>query len=172
MNYLSLNLNYEYITLQIKLTWEDIEYGIKNKYISSDIAIDHAIKELSKCEKYSEELLELASLSKGELVYPYLTKLVQNNQKPNDIVEIKDKWMYIILKKIYYSMDDYLNPLEIAEEVYSDFNYPEIISNIIRYMPLNMSDLGSVELNEKRLIKNWYEYLKKQYEKFGSVEKI
>lgn len=169
MNYLSKDFNYEYIISKVKLNWEDIEYGIENEYISSDIAIDHAMHELAECEDYSQDLLDLASLSKGEIVYPYLRELSKGSKKLNDNIVIKEKWMYLILDWVYNNRNKYSDSLGIVEEIYSDFDYPELISNFVRYMPSNEADLGSVELNEGRLIEIWHEYLDEQYKRFSDI---
>lgn len=169
MAYLSINFNYEFIISKVKLTWGDIEYGIENKYISSDIAIDHAMHELAECEDYSQDLIDLASLSKGDTVYPYLMKLAEVSKELKDNI-IKEKWMYLILDWIYNNKNKYSDPLGIVEEIYADFDYPEIILSFVRYMPSNEVDLGSVELNDARLFKNWKNYLEEQFIRFSNIE--
>jgi hypothetical protein len=169
MNYLSRDFNYEYIISKVKLNWADIEYGVENKYISSDIAIDHAMRELAECEYYSQDLVDLASLSNGEIVYPYLGELSKGSKKLNDNIVIKEKWMYLILDWVYNNRNKYSDSLGIVEEIYSDFDYPDLISNFVRYMPSNEADLGSVQLNEARLLGIWYEYLDEQYKRFSDI---
>ncbi|WP_201714654.1 DUF2247 family protein [Rossellomorea arthrocnemi] len=41
------------------------------------------------------------------------------------------------------------------EQIYADFEYPESISKLVRYMPMDGPDYGSLELTEKRLYKYW-----------------
>ena len=170
MEYLSIDFNYEFIISRVKLTWGDIEYGIENKYISSDIAIDHAMHELAECEDYSQDSIDLVSLNKGDTVYPYLRKLAEVSRELKDNIMIKEKWMYLILDWIYNHKNKYSDPLGIVEKIYSDFDYPEIISNFVRYMPSNEVDLGSVELNEARLFKNWQDYLEEQFKRFNYIK--
>lgn len=75
MEYLSIDFNYDYIRKRVKLTWNDIVYGIENDYISSNIAIEHAVSEISQCEEYPQSLIDLGSLYKDESVNPYLKEL-------------------------------------------------------------------------------------------------
>jgi hypothetical protein len=43
--------------------------------------------------------------------------------------------------------------------VYADFDYPEEIAGFIRYMPMRGPDLGSKQLNEKRMLETWGRYI-------------
>lgn len=170
MDYLSRNFNYDYITKKVKLTWDDIVYGIENGYVSPDIAIEHAISEVARCEEYPESLIDLASLRKGESVYPHLNELANLERIQQDNECIKQKWMYLVLDWVYYNKDKYSDSLGLVEQIYSDFDYSEQISTFVRYMPTNEPDLGSLELNKARLFKNWKRYLEEQNKRFAQTE--
>lgn len=166
MGALSKNIRYDYISKRVRITWRTIIYGIERNYILPDIAIEHAINKISQKEDYTENLIELASLSKDESVYPYLNELANLDAIEEDEV-IKDKWLYLILDYIYNNRDKYPDSLGLAEQIYADFDYPEQISTFVRYMPSNEPDLGSLELNEARLYRNWEDYLEEQYGRFS-----
>jgi hypothetical protein len=167
MNYLSKDFNHDYISQRIKLTWKEILYGIEKNYIYPDVAIEFAINEVSEKEEYPEELIELASLTKEESVHPYLKRLVDSEETQEDDV-IRDKWLYLILDWIYNNKDKYLDSLQIVEEIYAEFDYPEQITTFVRYMPSDAPDLGSAQLNEERLYRNWKSYLDSQKEQFST----
>lgn len=165
MNYIMKDFNYNYISQRVKLKWRDILYGIQKGYISPQDAIQHATNIVSKKEQYCNELFELACLSENELIYPYVNKLVAfEDIQEEDIT--KDKWMYLILDWLYNNRDNFLDPLEVVEEIYADFDYPEKITSFVRYMPSNEPDLGSIELNITRMYINWGKYLKHEKERF------
>lgn len=166
--YLSKDINYDYISKRVKVTWETIMYGIERNYILPNIAIEHAINELSQKENYPQYLIELASLSKDESVYPYLNELADLEIIEEDEVS-KDKWLYLMLDWTYNNRHKYSDSLGLVEQIYADFDYPVQISTFVRYMPSNEPDLGSLELNEARLYRSWGNYLEEQYRRFSEL---
>lgn len=93
-----------------------------------------------------------------EDVYPYLQQLIMLEDK-QDMADIRDKWLYLILKWLFERRNDIENVLEIVEEIYEVFDYPDCIVSFVRYMPSEAGDLGSLKLNRERLFENWAHYL-------------
>lgn len=91
-------------------------------------------------------------------IQPIIKELCVMEDK-QDGEEIKEKWLYLILKWLYKNRSKYEDPLEIVEELYEEFEYPENMKAFVRYMPSDSGDLGSLELNRERLYKNWKKYL-------------
>lgn len=172
MNSLNIILSYDYVSELINLTWQDILYGIKNKFLMENALIKYAIDELCVNENPSKLILELSCLQEGDSIYPYMDELMHLQQEQNvSDSSSKDKFLYVLLNWIYENKDKYKDPLEMVEYVYADFDYPEIISKFVKYMPLNEPSLGTIELNRERLFKYWKDYLdvqKLKYEKFDT----
>lgn len=166
MDYFNIILPYDYVSRKIKLTWQDIKYAIEKNYLSPIAAIEHAVAELSEKEEYSQEIMELACLRPEEPIKPYLEKLVNIDVSYDEEI-ILDKWLYLILDWLFNNKDKYADPLEIVEQVYADFDYPQQISNFVRYMPSNEPDFGSLELNKKHMYNKWKEYLTEQEKRFS-----
>ena len=166
MEYLSIALTYDFVTKRIKLTWKDILYAIEQNLLSTEAAIEHATIELSNNEEFSQQLLDLASLYKGESVYPYLNELAAQESDIDDKI-ISERWLYLLLDWVFEHKDSYSDPLGIIEQIYADFDYPELITAFVRYMPSDESDLGTLELNEARLYKKWEDYLDSQKKRFS-----
>ena len=151
-------LSYEFVAKKIFLTWNDISFGITHKIFSPISAIKHAKVKINKQGHYSNVLCELASLEKGDDIHLCLDKLIEAEGEKS-IKIIKAKWLYIVLYWIYEHKSDYKDPLALVEEVYADFDYPQEITNFVRYMPLDGIDYGDVGTNEEQLIKKWEIYL-------------
>ena len=100
----------------------------------------------------------MTCLHSNEDIYPYIQELIKLEDS-QDIVNIKDRWLYLILKWLFGKRNDIENVLEIVEEIYELFNYPDSITSFVRYMPSETEDLGSTELNREELFKNWENYL-------------
>lgn len=97
--------------------------------------------------------------SNSDDIYFYLQDLVKSVDAQN-IENIKRKWLYLILKWLYEKRNEIENIFEIVEEFYELFDFSESISSFVCYgrcMP--SGDLDSIELNSKRLFKNWNDYL-------------
>lgn len=60
------------------------------------------------------------------------------------------------------------DPLETAEAVYAELDYPEEMTSFARYMPSDDADLGDRELNEARLMRNWEAYLRDERSRLGT----
>lgn len=161
MNTLNLLLPYSYVSELVHLTWRDILFAVEQRFMVPDAAITHAVVELDKNDNPPQNVIELACLRKGESIHPYIDELViaESNQSNNSV---QDKFLYLILKWVYEHKEMYSDPLEAVEYIYADFNYPEIVSDFVRYMPTKQPPLSSVELNRERLCRNWKDYLEKQ----------
>jgi len=169
MDGLEISVAYDIVSKQVKLTWKDILYGIEKKYLPPDAAIEHAITEVSYNDDFPQQVMDLASLhkSESESVYPFLTELA--NQVTDENYEIMiEKWLYLLLEWVYEHRNSYSEPLSIVEQLYADFDYPQLITTFVRYMPSDEPDLGSLELNESRLYKKWKSYLDSQKERFSN----
>lgn len=66
------------------------------------------------------------------------------------------------MKWVFENKEHYADPFEVVETIYADFDYPEEISQFVRYMPSNQPLLDLVDFNKERLYKNWSDYLEKQ----------
>lgn len=164
MNTLNIFLSYSYVSALINLSWNDLLFAVEQGFMSPDAAVEHAIVKLG--DKNSEQsVLDLACLEKGESIHPYIDKLASKVSE-EDKEETQKKFLYVLLNWIYEHIDNYSDPLEAVEIVYADFNYPEIISNFIRYMPSDQPTLGSLEENIKQLYINWRNYLDFQRTKY------
>jgi hypothetical protein len=161
MNTLNILLPYEYASEIIRLNWSDIFFAIKQRFMTPDAAIDHAIMEVSQVDNPPKAAVELACLLKGESVHPYIDELANEEGNSNND-SVREKILFLALNWVYNHKELYEEPLEAVEIIYADFNYPEEIANFVRYMPSEQPPLASAELNRERLYRNWKDYLNKK----------
>ena len=153
MNESNIVLPYDFVCKNIELNWGSVFYALQNKIISPKAVIEHAMSELARLNDYPQELLELASLNKGESVHPYID-ILANNEKISGIHDFSNTWLYLLLLWVFENKNSLSDPLGVVEKIYADFEYPEIISGFVRYMPTK-SELPSSEY----LYGKWEEYL-------------
>ena len=163
MDCIKLEIPYNFISKKLKPTWPEMKYGIDNKLVSPNAAIEHATSELAVLDNYPEALVDLASLDFNDSIYPQIEELTKAAAKIS-ADELKDKWLYLVLAWLYETRDDYNDPLELVEGVYADFDYPESISNFVRYMPASETDSQNEGIDQ--LYYNWKNYLIKQEEHY------
>ncbi|PRA75464.1 hypothetical protein CQ054_22975 [Ochrobactrum sp. MYb29] len=137
------------------MNWLDVKYGIDNSYITTDDASEIALISLDSVS--SETQFDLAS-SKGEnseTLYNLVEKLAFNDRA---IHLPSEKWLFVYLAWVYEQRDRVSDPLSLAESLYSDFDYPEWVTPIIRYMPAADGE----PTGDSYLMKKWGKILQSQ----------
>lgn len=158
MDLIKLSIPAAFIGKRARLTWREILYGLDNELLAPGAAADFASDQIAPQDDLSSTLLELACVGKGEPTRALVEQLAQI-EPVQDSDEIRDKWLYLVLAWIFEHSASYSDPLQTVEEVYADFGYPPRIAGLVRYMPADGPDLGSLELNNRRLHENWKRYL-------------
>lgn len=156
LSFLKYDFNKE--MLENNYSWNEILFALDNKIITADGVIDYATYVLDGGILGFDIVLDITSLRRDEDIMPYLKELVRL-EEIQEISDIKNKWLYLILKWLYEYRYQIVNIFEIVEEIYELFDYPKSIVSFVRYMPSESGDLGSPELNRERLFKNWKNYI-------------
>ena len=128
------------------LTWSEIAVLLDKGLIKNSACVDIAANQLGT--NSDELLVELACLDPDEPISPLVEKLVKRESQEVDELKV----LKLVLKWIYENREKLDDPLGKLEEVYADFNYPSSISHLVRYMPNDSPDLGSIELNESKMV--------------------
>jgi len=153
-----LRIPYRFLRNRTRMSWRDVRFGLVNELLEPQAPVELAVDQVSERAESSEALLQLAGAGKDEPTLELVEQLA-DHEPPRSEDEIRDKWLYLVLAWIYEHRDDYPDPLQLVEEVYADFGYPEQIAKFVRYMPMEGPDLGSREANERRLFERWKRYL-------------
>lgn len=164
MNTLNILISYEYVSSLVLLNWYDILFAVEEGFLLPEAAIKHAILELENNENPKESVINLAYLENGESIYPYIYELGASSEQYKK--ESEEKFLYVVLNWIYEHKEIYYDQLEAVEIVYADFNYPEIISNFVRYMPCDYPILGTLEACNEQIFENWKNFLEHQKSKY------
>lgn len=111
--------------------WYELSVGIEKSLISLEDVILYATLILSEDLAQFDLVLEL-SIATEEEAREILHELIEVIGK-NDIQQAYNKWIFAIIYDAILNSKD--NIYDIIEDIYVEFDYPEIISNLIRYMP-------------------------------------
>lgn len=112
-------------------TWAELVFGIEKSIIAIKDVISYAKTILSDELEQFNLVLEL-SISEEDEGKTILGELLKTEEE-QDIYLINNKWMFAIIYDAY--INDKCNIFDVTEDVYAEFDYPEIISNLVRYMP-------------------------------------
>jgi len=159
MNTLHISLPYEYVVSHVKLTWSDLLLATEQGWMAKKTAVQHTESIIEKEQVVPQKVLDLAWVNNEEEIDFYLNELT------NQIVEqgentSQEKFLYLLLNWIFEHKEQCSDPLQMVEIIYADFDYPEEISNFVRYMPSSEHRLSSVEASIERLFNNWEIYLR------------
>jgi hypothetical protein len=158
MRKVTARLPYSFIEKFGPLTWPEIDFGFTRELISADVVIEFARACVAKSEEANPLEVKIAESSVNDAISGDLRKLSHIDV---DRAQIKKKWVLLLLTWMYQHRSMISDPLTLIEDIYTEFDYPEEIAPLIRYMPSVDPDLGSKELNEARLIKKWGEFVEK-----------
>jgi hypothetical protein len=148
---------YEFILKHTRLDWSEVAYGLDNGYIAPDVAIEAAVSRLCEDDSASADEVELAGLSRGDIVTELVERLSGYEFSENE--ESKDKWLFLVLAWLYEIRESLDDPRRLIEEVYEHFDYPEEMSAFVRDMYTEDPYLKSKEANEARFYAYWKTYL-------------
>lgn len=158
MNLKYLNYSFKDLVKRTKLTWHELDFAYKQSIAERQDVVAFAVDVLEEEMLGYEQVLELAIIEEYEEISSVLNALL-GIEPPQEEKEIKGKWLYLLLADLYENRKDYENALAVVEELYADFDYPEEITNFVRYMPSEEAKKLTEQANVERLISNWKKYL-------------
>jgi hypothetical protein len=131
------------------LTWRELFFGLESGYIDEKKLSEYVCDALTSTSP--PEAIELASLEPQEkhLASNILKSL--NDKYPSTESDPTKPWIFLLLSFLFENKANYDDPLGIVEQLYADFDYPEEIAPLVRYMPLPEGIEGSEDL----LFQNW-----------------
>jgi hypothetical protein len=141
-----------FISERLTLTLDEMEYGLRHGWIGRQAVIELCATKFEEgLASPREEELALALSGDAD-------RLEEMIDDETPLVAERDKmrlWLYLILAWIYERRNSIGDPLGVVEMVYADFDYPDEIAHLVRYMPpLPGNDLGAAAL-----MSEWKSYI-------------
>jgi hypothetical protein len=156
MHSLSLDGHYIY-KLAPWLSWSDLLYGLEQNYVDEKEISDYICCSLTITHPKEAYEIAVTPIENQHLIHQLLSTLAsQSKEKTTNTTE---PWLFLSLSFLFDNKHLYNNIYEELEILYSDFNYPEELAPLIRYMPPSDGTEGSKDY----LLKNWKAALS-QYE--------
>lgn len=124
--------------------WNELKFGLERSIISNSEIISYAVLTLSEDMDQFDRVLEL-SIAEEDEVEEMIFNLAFKEGK-QDIEMIKSKWIFAIIYDAFINLNDEIYNL--IEDVYTEFEYPKEIGNLIGYMPCDDGRPMDEKLNE------------------------
>ena len=87
---------------------------------------------------------------------PELIEAVAADVPSDDVEAAAETWLFLALAWLFEHRGDFLEPLEVIEELNADFGYPDEISGLVRFMP----PPPGAGTGHRAIEQRWAEYLK------------
>lgn len=124
--------------------WNELKVGLGKSIISNREIISYAVFVLSEDMEQFDSVLEL-SIAEEDEVEELIFNLA-SKEGEQELEMINSKWIFAIIYDAYiYLKNEIYN---VIEDVYTEFEYPKEISNLIGYMPCDDSRPMDEKLNE------------------------
>lgn len=135
------------------LSWGELLLGLEKGYIDEKGVSEYVCDALTSSSP--KEAVEIASLEVNDyyLVPDLLKSLIGNHSWTES--DLAKPWIFLLLSFLLENKENYNDPLGLVEELYADFDYPEEVAPLVRYMPLP----EGVEGSEERLFENWKTFI-------------
>jgi len=155
---------FDFIDENFHLSWCEVKWGYENSFITSDVPIKKAEKNvLTGCYTSTELELSFVVPSESNYIGPFLKDLCSECEQKEDL-KIKRKWLFIVMSWLWDNRNGFDDPLAEVEIIYADFDYPSEVEGFIKYMPpsdgYDPSMHSQIE-NINHLMSKWKNYLEK-----------
>lgn len=164
MDRVRTSIPYSFLRPRARLTWREVMFGLDQQLLDPGAPIDNSIDRLIEEDDPSSELVELASMNRGEDTRQLVAALSQSEADQSEGM-IRSKWLYLVLAWFFEQREQLRDALQAVEEVYADFGYPQELAGFVRYMPSADQNLGQQQ-NEARLFQKWKAYLEGESKKY------
>ena len=158
MRMVQFRIPYEFIRTHTRLSWREVLFALERDLIEPGAPVDVAVDRLVDEERSEPTVMDLAGLQRTGHLRAHVERLAASETDFSDDA-IREKWLCISLSWLFVNRSQFSDPLALVAMVYADFDYPEEMADFVRYMPSAEPDLGSRELNELRLIRNWERFV-------------
>jgi hypothetical protein len=153
---------------QFPVSGEELAFGFEKGWVSGTDVVDVLAWWWKQGQLLSPADEEIASLSPNNLwQLPELLEKCQRQNVEKNNPRIGHLWMYLIVAWLFENISTFPDPLGEIEKVYADFEYPDEIQSLVRYMPAQEGQ----PVGEKAIISRWGEYVRRVKAEFLAERK-
>jgi hypothetical protein len=124
----------EFVTARVLLTPGELVYSYRRGWLGDRSVVDVALAAFEAGVGLPSAEEELALLLSDQLgrVPELVEDLARSSAEEHDPGGV---WLFLALAWLYEHRSEHLDPLEVIEMLYADFDYPEEIEGLVRFIP-------------------------------------
>jgi hypothetical protein len=149
-----------FVVSRVRLDSGELAYGYAKGWLDEAAAVSIA-EQLVAAGAAPAPIEELASVFRGEL---WRVERIVDDIETDGGSESGRVWLYLALSWLHDHKDEYTDPFQIIEMLYSDFGYPAEIEGLVRFMPPPPGAPTGLEGVEER----WREYLQRRSDEYSA----
>jgi hypothetical protein len=155
------------------LSWRHMSWALDQGLVGWKDLVEFAKEGTPVTESFPEATESLRTLDKSSAHRTReLVEFLSGAEPQIAQEEIKRKWWALILDWILTNRGSFDDPLAEVEEIYADFDYPEELAPLVRYMPPTdgwRPDEHSSEANIDRLYRHWRDLVARKRKEYGWI---
>lgn len=138
-----------YVLAHVLPTEREISYGYKHGWLSGPDAVAIAEFEMAAGLQLGAGAERLALLLSDES-YKVAEILSEVDAEGGNEWRV---WLFLALAWLYDNRDDWEDPYQVIEMLYTDFGYPEEIASFVRFLPAPDGEVPGTRALEERWIR-------------------
>lgn len=152
----SFKLPADYVLARASPTPEELRFGYDHDWIdaASVVRIALALYERGDVPEHVEELALLLSDNFGRV--PGI--LASVDAQPGATGSVRRLWLYLALAWVRDHPEEFPDRYETIEMLYADFDYPDSIAGLVRFMPAPPGEASGLSALDER----WAAYLEQE----------
>jgi len=157
------NVPAAFVVARAMPTGAELAYGYREGWLTSGDVVAVALAKYQADLALTSAEEELALLLSADL--DRVDELVADLEIVDEPAEQRARlWLFLALAWLLEHREDFSDPLEVIEMLYADFDYPDEIQGLVRFMPAAPGDDASLDA----IVRRWRAFvdrLSSEYEK-------
>lgn len=143
------NIPAEFVVVRAMPTGAELAYGFREGWLTRFDVIAVALAKYKADLPLSRSEEELALLLSDDL--DRVDELIADLEIVDEPAEQRARlWLFLALAWLLERRQDFSDPLMVIEMLYADFDYPDEIQGLVRFMPTAPDEAAGVEAIEQR----------------------
>jgi hypothetical protein len=165
-NLVRFNISAAFVNERVRLSPDELVYGYHHGWLSDSdvVAVALANLNLGGPLPSAEEDLALLLSDDYDRIPEIINDLSRSSSGGGNPAAV---WLFLALAWLHEHRSDYLEPLEVIEMLYADFDYPDEMAGLVRFMPAPPGAATGYRAIEQR----WEDYLDRKGLEFRTRNK-
>lgn len=164
---MKFKISAEFVTARVLLTPGELVYGYRHGWLSEQDVVSVALSAFEAGDDLPSAEEDLALLLSDDI--GRVPDLVGNVAETSAVEpDPGGVWLFLALAWLHDHRSEHLEPFEVIEMLYADFEYPDEIAGLVRFMPPPAGAASGHRALEQR----WEDFLSRKSAQFRKRSKL